>query len=130
MNQQNLEQHVTILGWLHIVGHALFLLIGGFIFVLLTSIGAISGEAEAMTVLSIVGTFVAALMALFALPGMVAGYGLLKRKNWARVLAIIVGILSLFNFPIGTAIGAYTLWVLMQPEAVHYFNSPKTPKMA
>ena len=41
------------------------------------------------------------------------------------MLAIAVGILSLLNFPIGTAIGIYTLWVLTQPVAAD--TSPSTP---
>ena len=53
-----------------------------------------------------------------------AGWGLLTRKPWARILAIVVGILNLVNFPIGTAIGLYTLWVLMQPAATEYFAAP------
>ena len=47
MSKQDLQQHVTILGWLHIIGHALFLIIGLFIFTLLTGIGAFSGDPEA-----------------------------------------------------------------------------------
>src|SRR6476620_5355085 len=50
---RDLEQHVPILGWLLIVGHALFLAIGVFVFVLLTGIGAVSGEEEAMAILTL-----------------------------------------------------------------------------
>jgi hypothetical protein len=46
---------------------------------------------------------------------------LLRRKNWGRILAIIVGVLDLANFPIGTAIGIYSLWVLLQDGASAYF---------
>jgi hypothetical protein len=56
---------------------------------------------------------------------MLAGYGLLKRTPWARVLALVVAILSLINFPIGTAIGIYTFWVMLQEEAAEYFVSPR-----
>jgi hypothetical protein len=41
------------------------------------------------------------------------GYSLLTRRPWGRVLAIIVAILSLIKFPFGTALGIYTLWVLV-----------------
>ena len=44
------------------------------------------------------------------------GYALLTRKPWARVLAIVVGILALIKIPFGTALGIYTLWVLA-PQA-------------
>jgi hypothetical protein len=43
---------------------------------------------------------------------LVAGYGLLNRRPWGRIVAIIAAILALLKFPIGTALGIYTLWVL------------------
>jgi hypothetical protein len=43
----------------------------------------------------------------------VAGWGLLERAPWGRILAIIVAILSLINFPLGTAMGIWTLVVLI-----------------
>lgn len=46
--------------------------------------------------------------------GFFAGWGLLNRQSWARSLAIAMGIISLFfHFPFGTALGIYTLWVLL-----------------
>lgn len=122
MKQQELGQHINILAWLHMVGHALFLIIGGFLFMLLTSIGAVSGDPQALAVLSVVGTTVGGLLALLALPGIAAGYGLWRRRAWGRYLAIVVGIFNLVNFPIGTVIGAYTLIVLLQNGAEAYFT--------
>ncbi|HET9221073.1 MAG TPA: hypothetical protein VFO07_01130 [Roseiflexaceae bacterium] len=124
MNQRDLQQHVTILGWLYVVSHAIFLAIGAFVFILLVGIAPVTGDPEPMWILSLVGTSVGLLMAALGLPGLLAGYGLLTRKPWARVLAIVVGILSLINFPVGTAIGLYTLWVLTQPAATEYFAAP------
>ncbi|MCG8351258.1 MAG: hypothetical protein MI924_26095 [Chloroflexales bacterium] len=127
MSQQDLQQHVTILGWLHIIGHALFLIIGLFIFTLLTGIGAFTGDPEAVAILSVVGTLVGALLAILGIPGILAGYGLLKRRSWGRYLAIVIGILNLVNFPVGTLIGIYTLWVLLQEEANSYFIPMAAP---
>jgi hypothetical protein len=124
INQRDLQQHISILGWLYVVGHAFFLVIGGFVFVLLVGLAPVTGDPEPMWILSLVGTTVGLLMAALGLPGLLAGYGLLTRKPWARVLAIVVGILSLINFPVGTAIGLYTLWVLTQPTATEYFATP------
>lgn len=121
LNESQVRQHVLILGWLHIVGSLIFLAIGAFIFLLLTGIGVASGEAEAMAILSVVGTSVAIFLAILSLPGILAGIGLLMRKNWGRILAIVVGILNLVNFPIGTVIGVYTLWVLLQDTAAAVF---------
>jgi hypothetical protein len=50
----------------------------------------------------------------------------LTRRSWARPLAIVVGILSLPNVPLGTIVGLYTFWVLSQPPARTYFAPPVT----
>ena len=76
-----------------------------------------------MGVLILVGTVTACIMVVLALPGLAAGIGLLKGKSWGRMLAMIVGLFHLFNFPLGTALGAYTLWVLLQGSAAAYFGS-------
>lgn len=123
MNQQEIGQHIKILAWLHIVGHAMFLIIGGFLFILLTGIGAVSGDAQALAVLTVVGTALGALLAFLAIPGIAAGYGLLKRRGWGRYLAIVVAIFNLVNFPIGTIIGIYTLVILLQNGAEAYFSN-------
>ena len=47
-----------------------------------------------------------------AIAGLIAGAGLLARRPWARVLAIVLGCISLIHFPLGTALGIYTVWVL------------------
>ena len=124
LNQRELEQHCTILGWIDIVGHAVFLVVGLFVFVLLTGIGAaVAGQDPvAPRILTLVGTGVGLLLAALALPGLAAGYGLLTRKPWARIVALVVGVLGLVNFPLGTAIGIYTMWVLTQPGATESFQ--------
>jgi hypothetical protein len=43
---------------------------------------------------------------------LIAGYGLLNRRPWGRIVAIIAAILALLKFPFGTALGIYTLWAL------------------
>ena len=121
LHEQQLEQHVTVLGWLHIIGNLFFVLIGLFLFFFLRTIGAVSGDPQALVILSLVGTFVGTLLTVLGLPGIVAGFGLLARKEWARYLAIVLGVLNLLNAPVGTVIGIYTLWVLMQEDAAPFF---------
>ncbi|MFQ5859797.1 MAG: hypothetical protein ACE5LU_29735, partial [Anaerolineae bacterium] len=114
LNERELQQHVTLLGWLHILGNAVFLVLGMCLFTLLAGIGVATGDPVAARILSVVGLAVGSLLVVLAIPGMVAGYGLLRRKAWARILAMVVGFLGLINFPLGTAIGLYTFWVLLQ----------------
>ena len=63
--------------------------------------------------LRIVGMLFIALAAI----GIVAGWGLLERQPWARTLAIVVAFLNLLDMPFGTALGVYTLWVLLPAES-------------
>ncbi len=61
--------------------------------------------------LSVSGVFFA-----LGIPSLIAGIGLLKQKGWARTLATVLAVLALASFPIGTAAGVYTLWVLTHRE--------------
>ncbi|MGQ9556090.1 MAG: hypothetical protein ACUVWR_18465 [Anaerolineae bacterium] len=123
LSERDLQLHVSVLGWLFIVGHALLLAVGAFVFLLLAGIGMATGDKTAFAVLGATGTAVGFLFMAIALPGLAAGVGLLARKAWGRILAIVVGVLGLVNFPVGTIIGAYALWVLLQNSASAYFGA-------
>ena len=43
----------------------------------------------------------------------VAGWGLLERAQWGRIVAIVAACLSLLRFPFGTALGIWTLVMLL-----------------
>jgi hypothetical protein len=49
--------------------------------------------------------------------GIIAAWGLFQRLRWARVLALIIAFLSLIHLPFGTALGIYTLWVLLPAQS-------------
>jgi hypothetical protein len=50
---------------------------------------------------------------VIAAGGILVGWGLMNHERWARITAIVLGILALFHPPFGTALGIYTLWVLL-----------------
>ena len=52
-----------------------------------------------------------------AITGILAGWGLLDRQPWARMLAIVLGCFNLIDMPFGTALGVYTLWVLLPAKS-------------
>ena len=60
---------------------------------------------------------IAVVLMVKAAVGIAAGLGLLQRQDWGRVVAIVIGVISLINIPFGTALGVYTLWVLVSPGA-------------
>ncbi len=69
------------MAWLLIVSHALFALAGAFVFVLLLGVGVVAQDAEAAMILLVVGTSVAGLLVVLAIPGLAAACGLLARKS-------------------------------------------------
>ncbi len=60
---------------------------------------------------------VAGLLFLKALAGFAAAWGLLERQPWARMLTLVLGFVSLIHIPFGTALGIYTIWVLLPAQA-------------
>lgn len=117
----DIDTHIMIVGWFNIVASAIFVVLAFLGWFFFTGIGIASGDSEALPILSIVGCSAFVLFGVFAVPGLVAGWSLLTRRAWGRVIGIVVAVLHLFNIPIGTAFGIYTLWVLSEPEAEQYF---------
>jgi asparagine N-glycosylation enzyme membrane subunit Stt3 len=61
----------------------------------------------------VLAVVVGAIMLLFAAFYLVGGYKMLKEQRSGRVFGMIGSILSLFSFPLGTALGIYGLWFLL-----------------
>lgn len=59
------------------------------------------------------GTLLAVVFLVQALPALVGGVALFWRKDWARVLGIVAGALSLANVPVGTVLGGVPLCLLL-----------------
>lgn len=115
-----MESHKRILGILYIATG--FLLLFGMIFLSIFLSMFIPWIADAAGDDQWVFTWLVPfirLVAIFicvaiALPSLIAGWGLLNNRSWAMTLALIIGCLRLFSFPIGTAIGIYTIWVFVE----------------
>lgn len=67
-------------------------------------------------------TGVMVIMGLLLIANVVVGWGLLALKGWARWMAIVMGLLSLPNIPIGTLVGIFTLWYLLSEEGKAAFG--------
>jgi hypothetical protein len=67
------------------------------------------------------------LLTATAVFGLFTGWGLLSHQPWARMAAIILAILNLIHFPLGTALGIYTLWVLMPAECEAEYRNMNRP---
>jgi hypothetical protein len=54
---------------------------------------------------------------------LITAWGLLERQSWGRIVGIVAGILALLRIPFGTALGIYTLWVLLPASSeIEYRN--------
>lgn len=124
-----MQQHIKILSVLFIIFGVLSLIAAIAIFAL--------GAGTAATILSQDDsnegrvaaawgggciTFAAVMCAILAVPNFLTGWGLAKHKSWARIMAIVLGVLSLPSVPIGTAIGVYALVVMFNDEAKALLN--------
>jgi hypothetical protein len=113
-----LAKHVRWLGILWIAVSAFRILGAGAVFLVGNlligrAVGHHGPPAFVPAILSFVGFFLLA----GSVFGFAAGWGLLQRRAWARTLALILGVISLLDFPLGTALGGYTLWVLLPSRA-------------
>ncbi len=111
-----MEKHINVVAALQIGYSILGLIIGIVFFVLFHFIGDFVDDHDANFVLSIIANVVMVMVTILSIPGIIAGFGLFKRKEWARILTLIISVLNLLSFPIGTAVGVYSIWALVQTE--------------
>ena len=116
-----MDTHVKVVGWLWIVWAvvSIFMAIGG----LAIANSNVSGQGDS--------TLATTGILCFFVPGIIgdflAGYGLLKYRNWGRILAIIMAIINLLNIPFGTALGIYTLIIMFNKETKALISGEGTP---
>jgi hypothetical protein len=123
VRRNRVQEHVRLLGILWIAYSTLHGLGAAFILLIVRVVfgGAIhfpnGPSPQIIQLFRPFVTFIALLLFAKAAAGFIAGCGLLQRQEWARILALVVGFLALLNVPIGTAIGIYTLWVLLPTQS-------------
>ncbi|MEP6635920.1 MAG: hypothetical protein ABJB97_04280 [Acidobacteriota bacterium] len=127
--------HNRILGILHLVYGviALVSMIAVTVMVV-TMIGSASpGAIPAGGIALIVVAMVLGSIVL-TVPAWLAGYGMIKRKLWARKVGLAAGILAAISFPVGTALCVYTLWFLFGEKGRFLYHKaayalPEKPPM-
>jgi hypothetical protein len=128
-----METHVKVLGVLHIVLGAIGVfcaLLLAFVFLGASGIVGASAAGEdaaiAIPILGITGGALIAFLMATSLPGIFAGWGLLRFRPWARILGIVLSIFALILIPLGTIVGIYGLWVLLNKDTERLF-APRVP---
>ena len=96
---------IRLLAWIYLVMCGVSLTVG-----IVVVIGLLlSRDPQRDSALLFVGPVFLAMGVLFFLPGLIGGLGLLRGKAWARAIIIILSILILLLFPVGTALGGFGL---------------------
>ena len=118
-----MNKHIDVISVLWIVSGALGILFAFLIFWFFYGISFIPDvDWQASQILRVVGTWGSGIIAFFSIPEIIAGIGLIKRKEWGRILALVVSFFSLVWFPLGTALGVYSIIILLNDESVKIFN--------
>ena len=126
-----METHKRILGILYIISgvlHIIGMIFLSFIFTLIFPLVFEHAHIDDQWVLVWIVPFLRAIAAfiilLVAIPSVIGGWGMLSGKKWAFTLILILGCFKLFSFPIGTALGVYTIWAFSE---AHKDQQPAKP---
>src|SRR5688500_12520175 len=118
--------HVRVAAWLRILWSAMGLAPAVLLLFVFGGIGVIgsvvSGAAVAVPFIMIFFSFLSLLFLVTALPGLVTGWGLLAYQSWARYVNVALSAFDLLNFPLGTVLGAYSIWAMLSPETNELFE--------
>jgi hypothetical protein len=123
-----LSSHVDLVGILFIIWGILTLLVGLSTLALAVAAAAIITSASrggagqwAAGFTAAAFLTLAAIAIVWGLAHVAVGIPLRRRHHAARLLALTLGAVDLLLLPFGTALGCYTLWVLLNEDGKRLF---------
>jgi hypothetical protein len=112
--------HNKVIGVMHLVYGGFFTLIAflllfifGGLAAMVAAAGASDPDAPPAFFFGLIAFFIFVVYLVLSLPSLIAGYAMLKRKQWAKVAGVVAAVLATVSFPFGTALCVYTLWFLL-----------------
>jgi hypothetical protein len=105
------DEHNRTLATLHFIYGAMhgLTLVGLLLLVVVVRLAALgSNSIQTFWIVSGVLIFLMLLIVVGLLP-LAVGYGLKKRRSWAKPLGLFLAVVSLINIPVGTALGIYAI---------------------
>lgn len=119
--------HNKIIGIIHIAygafGVVVMIVLAIFMVGLFGLVSAEQGDIRPLGIIGVVMFIVVVLNILLAVPSFLAGYAMLKRKSWAKGVAVVAAIIDVMSFPFGTALGVYTLWFMFSGEGKALYDA-------
>jgi hypothetical protein len=125
-----MDRHVRALSVLYIAGGIAGAILGIISLFMMGSISnlliALFSTKRIMSVpfAAIYLTAVAWVSVLVAIPAVISGWGLRGYHDWARMMGMVVAVMLVVSFPVGSLIGLYAIWVLLSPETEYLFLEP------
>jgi hypothetical protein len=122
-----MEAHKKILSILYLVSGAINLLFGFIAITFFSFLFPILAEEAGPDawIVKLIGDFfnviVFVVLSLYALPSFIGAIALMNNKKWGMVLLLVLGCFKLFLFPVGTALGIYTIWVYVEDQKIKIF---------
>jgi len=123
VSRTRLERHLRTVGILWIIVGALWLIPSG-VLMIFSRVPNFMMHDEMFThafmpplLFSLGGLFL-----LVAAGGVLVGWGLMNHERWARTTAIVLAVLAIFHPPFFTALGIYTLWVLLPADSAAEYD--------
>ena len=129
-----MQDHVKVIGILWVVFGVFCLGLAFFALLFFFGVAQIPNvEDVSPGILRLIGIIASSFLGLIAFPQIIGGLGLIRHKEWARILTLVLSFLSLAHVPFGTALGIYSMIILFNPETVRLFRGaapapPGTPK--
>ncbi len=116
--RERVQQHIHLVGIFRFAISAFNSIIGVILYILANTLLAPGGGAGAPPFLRPLLSAAAIIVLSGSALGFFAGWGLMHREPWARVLALVLAFFVPFiNIPVGTAVGVSTMRVLMPGES-------------
>ena len=136
-----MEKHISLVGILNIVYSSLSIL-GAFVLFALSigfkfffeiiarcdPHGFEDVPTEILNIVPIILSIVGIVLFVFSLIGMIGAIGVLKKKEWGRIIVLVMSFFHLIRIPLGTILGVYSIWTLLNDETIKQFNPrPQVP---
>lgn len=119
--QSKRPQGVTLLAIYRMFAGAVALLLVGLVMLAALPMLFTLNDAVGMAMVVALLGMASLIVLVYAAISLAVGWGLLKMQAWARWGALVLAVLSLLDFPTGTAVGAVTIWYLTQESLAQEF---------
>ena len=130
-----MEKHISLVGILNIV-YEFFALIGAcvlfaiaigfrYFFELISRYdhhGMNEMPPELLDIVPLILTAIGLLLFVFSIVGIIGAIGVMKKKEWGRIMVLVISFFNLIHIPLGTVLGVYSIWVLLNDESIRLMN--------